>query len=210
MKPINNHSFSASEKPFTIELDQPCTVHGYREGDKYASFYNPVPVKKGDVFKRVPHGILLNGKLVLRRARPLREMEPHVSWVAKRLRVAVFLERDQIYDQKNKKWTKRYGKPYWNAIDLRSYHIGCHEDLATAIKYLLQQCQATNLCAEEYRAKGKKVVRWRCLLKKEEIAEMEGKAKKTGFILDGVEVPPLPEKWVRGLEELRKKHEKGQ
>lgn len=202
---IKPHTFCAREKPFTIELDKPCTINGIWDGDLRASFYNPIPVKKGDTFKMASGGVLLNGKFVPRRSRPLKKMTYQVSWVAKRLRVALFLEKDQIYDRKKKKFTKRYGKPYWCAMDLRSYHIGCHENLATAIKNLFMQCQATNLCAAEEKAKGFKVVRWRCLLKPEEIKECEEKARKTGFILEGVEMPPMPKKWLDGLKKLRAK-----
>jgi hypothetical protein len=199
-------AFTAREELFTVQLDRPCVVTGYTEGNKFGSFYKPIPVKKGDTFKHVegiPHGITLNGVFVPRRARPAKDMVWKVAWVAKKLRVAVFLERDRIYSRRKKKWTNKYGRPYWTACDLRSYNVGCDKDAVTAIKNLILQCQATNLCAEEEKAKGHGVIRWRCLLKPEEVKEMERKAHKTGFILDGVEVPPLPKKWQEGLKKLK-------
>lgn len=197
------HGFTARNEPFKIQIKTPSAVTGYTEGEKYASFYRPIPVKEGDVFKVAPGGIILNGTFVPRAARPLRKMTWKVSWVAKRLRVAVFKERDRLWSRKLGKFTNKFGKPYWTACDLRSYHVGCDKDAVQAIKNLILQCQATNLGAEEERAKGNSVIRWRCLLPKNEAAEMERKAKKTGFILDGVEVPPLPQKWQDGLKKLR-------
>ena len=137
-------------------------------------------------------------------ARPLKEITWKVSWVANRLRVAVFQDRDRIWNRKTKKPTKRFGKPYWTACDLRSYHIGCADTVVEAVKRLIEQCQVTNLGAEEEKAKGHGVTRWRCLLEPKEVKEMEAKAKKTGFILDGVKVPPFPKAWEAGLKRLRK------
>jgi hypothetical protein len=199
------HGFMATEKSFTVHLDKPCLVSGYTQGDKSASFYRPFPVKKGDVFKVAPGGLTVNGVFHAVRARKLKVMQWKVSWVAKRLRVAVFKDQDRIWNRRTKKPTNRFGKPYWTACDIRSYHIGCAETAEQAIKNLIWQCQATNLCAQEEEAKGHTVIRWRCLLPKNEAREMEIKAKKTGFILDGVEVPPLPAHWQRGLDRLKRK-----
>lgn len=197
------HGFTARNEPFKVQIKIPSAVTGYTEGEKYASYYRPIPVKEGDVFKVAPGGIILNCTFVPRAARPLRKMTWKVSWVAKRLRMAVFQERDRLWSKKTGKFTKKLGKLYWTACDLRSYHVGCADSVDQAIKNLILQCQATNLGAEEERAKGNSVIRWRCLLPKNEVAEMEEKARKTGFILDGVEVPPLPAKWQKGLEKLR-------
>lgn len=202
MKP---YTFYASRKPFTVQLDRECLVTGYSTpDDRSASFYNPIRVKEGDTFQAIfGRGIILNGKLVVRKARPLKKTIFKVSWVAKTLRIAVFLERDAIYNRRTKKFTKKLGKPYWVACDLRSYEIGCGKTLVIAMKRLLEQCQGTNLIAAEGRAKGHKVVRWRCLLEPREVREMEKKARKTGFILDGVKTPPLPKAWVKGLKRLK-------
>lgn len=198
-------AFTASEKPFTVQLDRPCIVTGWVEGDMAASFYRPIPVKKGDEFHWLNGGLILNGEFIQRRHRKPKKMVWKVSWVASRLRVAVFKDRDRVYSRRLKRFTKKFGRWYWTACDLRSYHIGCDEKLETAIKNLIWQCQATNLCAAEEEAKGHQVIRWRCLLPKNEREEMERKAKKNGFILDGVEVPPLPSHWQRGLDRLQRK-----
>lgn len=197
-------SFTASGKPFTVQLDTPCVVSGYTEGNKYASFYRPIPVKKGDTFKSVPGGILLNGAFLKRSSRPLKEITWKVSWVAKRLRVAVFKERDRIWNRRAKKPTNKFGKPYWTACDLRSYHVGCADTVQEAVRNLIRQAQATNLLAEEEKVQGHRVIRWRRLLEPKEVREMEVKARKTGFILDGVEVPPFPKSWLKGLEKFKK------
>lgn len=197
-------AFSAAEKPFTLTLESAC-VSAYSIGDKSAAFYRPIPIKKGDTFSAAPRGILLNGKLLERKARPLKKIVYKVSWVASRMRVAVFQERDRIWNKRTRKPTKRFGKPYWTACDLRSYHVGCADTIPQAIRNLIRQVQATNLIAEEERLKGHRVIRWRCLLDPKEAKEFEAKAKKTGFILDGVETPPLPKEWQAGLLKLARK-----
>ena len=206
MKKTKPYLFYADKKPFKVQLDIKCQINGYRVGDKSAPLYNSIPVKKGDVFRYVAgKGIMVNEKIIPRKARPLKEVVTMVSWVSKRLRVAVFSDRDRIWNRKTKKYTKKLGKLYWVACDLRSYHVGCGKDVVEAVKALILQCQATNLIAEEEKAEGKKVIRWYCLLDSKELKEMERQAKKTGFILDGVEVPPLPKAWQRSLDRLREK-----
>jgi hypothetical protein len=199
------HQFSASDQPFKIEISAPCEVSGYRDGDRHALFYRPIPVRKGDTFRAAPGGILLNGSFVKRSARPLKKMVWQVSWVAQRLRMAVFADRDRIWNRRTKKPTNRFGKPYWVACDLRSYHVGTGKTVPEAVKALILQCQVTNLGALEEEAQGNRVVRWRCLLPPGEVKEMERKAAKTGFILDGVQVPPIPKAWAAGLEKLKER-----
>lgn len=198
------YGFTAAEKSFTVQLDMPCMISGYRKGDSYASFYRPIPVKKGDTFRAVDGKVVVNGAVVDRVSRPLKKIIWKVSWVAKRLRIAVFQDRDPIWDKRTRKPTKKLGKPHWTACDLRSYHIGCGKTVTEAVNELILHCQADNLSAEEERVKGNSVIRWRCLLPPNEVKEMEAKAKKTGFVLDGVEVPPIPKKWQEGLKRLRK------
>lgn len=204
MKP---HTFTATSKPFTVKLGIQCLVTGYTvPGDRGASFYRPIPVKKGDTFKSAPgKGIILNGKLVERKARKLKKMVYRVSWVASRLRVVAFKTRARLWDRKKGRPTKKFGKPYWVAYDVRSYCIGTDALLQKAINNLLIHCQYTNLMAAEFRAKGHRVIRWRCLLTKAEIKKFEKLARKDGFILEGVEVPPFPKKWVDALKKLKAK-----
>lgn len=197
------YSFYATEKPFRIVLDTPCIVSGYSVGNRSASFYKPIPVQKGDTFKTAPGGILLNDKFLGRRARPLKKIVWRISWVASRLRIAVFQDRDRIWNRRTRKPTRKHGKPYWTACDLRSYHIGCADTVEEAVKRLFEQIHATNFSAEEERAKGYKVIRWRCLLTPKEIKEMEIKAMKTGFILDDVKTPPFPTSWQKALRKLK-------
>lgn len=204
MKKTQPFSFSACEKPFTVQLDRPCVLSGYSVGEKYACFRRPIPVKKGDTFHVIQGKVELNGKIVDRAATPLKRRPVMVSWVATRLRVALFQEQDRIWSKRLGGFTKKFGDRYFCACDLRSYHIGTGNTPIDAMNALIRQCLVTNLMAEEEKAKGCKVIRWRCLLSSKEIKEMEGKARKTGFILDGVEVPPLPSAWRRGLARLKK------
>jgi hypothetical protein len=101
-----------------------------------------------------------------------------------------------MYDHKKKKFLNKWGKPYWVACDVRSYQIGCADTLVEALHELIESCVATNRLAEEEREKYKKVIRWRCLLTKNEVEEMEGKARRKGIILDGVEVPSKCD-WIK-------------
>lgn len=202
-------SFSAREELFTVKLDRECVLSGFSVGDKYACFRRPIPVKMGDTFQVVNGQVILNGKPVDRAATPLKRRTVKVSWVANKLRVVVFQERDRLWSKKLGRFTKKLGDLYWVAYDVRSYHIGTGKTPVEALNRLIMQCQATNLIAEEEKATGGKVIRWRCLLPKNEIQQAEAKARKTGFILDGVILPPMPKKWQEGLERLRKKSKTG-
>lgn len=198
------YGFGAGEKAFTVQLDSPCVLSGYSVGEKYACFRQPIPVKKGDTFQVVKGKVVLNGKIVERAATRLKRRACKISWVANKLRVVVFQERDRLWSKKRKCFTKKMGDLYWVAYDVRSYHIGTGKTPVEAVNGLILQCQATNLMAEEEKATGGKVIRWRCLLPPNEVKEAERKAKKTGFILDGVTLPPWPKKWQQGLERLKK------
>jgi hypothetical protein len=191
-KRIEPYVFYARNKPFKIEIDlnQGMTVKGIARDDYLFRFTVPVPVKKGDVIKAAKTGLILNGALVPRRIiQPKEKVTPKVAWVSKRLRVAIFPERDRLYNHKKKKFLNKWGKPYWVACDVRSYQIGCADTLVEALRDLIESCVCTNKLAEEERAKYKKVIRWRCLLTAPEVEEMESKARRKGIILDGVEVP---------------------
>jgi len=208
------HTFGAGRKPFTLQLDYPCLMTGFETHDgKWRGFYRPVPVKKGDQFWvgkdrwTGSEQVFLNGKVLRRAARPARLLPCKISWVAKRLRIAVFKERDRVYSRRLKRFTKKLRPPHWCAVDVRSYHVGCGDTCEKAIQAVLMQAQATNWIAEEARVLEKRrVIRWRCLLPPNEVKEMEAKARKTGFILEGVEPPAPPEEWVRKLEKLRRRH----
>jgi hypothetical protein len=189
---IKPYVFYARQKPFLIEIDlkQGMVVKGISKGDYLFRFTRPVPVKEGDVIKGAKHGLMLNGTLVPRRIiQPKGKVTPKVAWVAKRLRVAIFPDRDRLYDHKKKKFLNKWGTPYWTACDVRSYQIGCADTMVEALRDLIESCVMTNLLAEDERKKNPKVIRWRCLLTKDEVEEMECKARRKGIILDGVEVP---------------------
>lgn len=198
------YSFAAGEKLFTVSLDMPCVLSGFSVGEKYAAFRRPVPVKKGDTFQVVDGKVVLNGQVLDRAATKLKRRPMLIAWVAKKLRVVVFQERDRVWSKKLKRFTKKLGDLYWVAYDVRSYQIGTGKTSHEAVNALIRQCHGTNLMAEEEKITGRKVVRWRCLLPPNEVKEAEKKARKTGFILDGVTLPPLPKQWQQGLERLRR------
>lgn len=122
-----------------------------------------------------------------------------IAWRAKRMRLCVFLERDRVWSRRLKRFTKKMGRWYWVACDVRSYHLGCGDTAQEAVQAFIRQIQGEELMVREEQIKGVRVIRWRCLLPPNEVKEMEDKAKKTGFILDGVECPPLPKAWEAGL-----------
>lgn len=194
---IKPYAFAAQyNKSFKVEIDlkQGMCVDGIVKGKEFKYFFRftrPVPVKKGDVFKAAKNGIILNGKLVPRNIIPPKgKTISKVGWVAKRLRVAIFPDRDRLYDHKAKKFLNKWGKPYWTACDLRSYQVGCGDTLIEALRDLIEHCVITNDLAEYEKKKHGAVIRDRhTLLAKDEIEEMEGQARRKGIILDGVEVP---------------------
>lgn len=120
-----------------------------------------------------------------------------ISWVARTLRLVVFQERDQEYSRRLKRFINRYGPWYWVAYDVRSYQIGTGDTIPQAINRLIKQCHDTDFLALDEEARGGRVIRWRCLMPADEIKEAEAKARQTGFILDGVKLPPMPEKLRR-------------
>lgn len=201
---IKPYSFVARyNKPFKVEIDlkQGMCVDGIAKGRELEYFFRftrPVPVKKGDVFKAAKNGIILNGKIVPRNIIPPKGRTIcNVCWVAKRLCVAIFPERDRLYDYKAKKFLNTWGKPYWTACDLRSYQVGCGDTLIEALRNLIESCVLANQLAEHEKKKRGAVIRGRhALLTKDEIKEMECKARKKGIIIDGVEVPEKCD-WIK-------------
>lgn len=192
------HTFSATRKPFKVQIDfkNGAVVTGYSEERKnriyyYSRFTTPIVVTKGDVFYMDPKkGFILNGIPVHVNMTPAKKCPVKMAWASNRLRVAVFLERDRVWSKRAKKFTKKMGKPYWVAMDTRSYWLGCGEDVQTALVRLLQQLQFTQLMDKEERQKGVNVIRWHCERQKDvraTLKEAEEKAKKTGFILEGID-----------------------
>lgn len=120
-----------------------------------------------------------------------------IGRTAKYMKVVVFLDRDRVYSRRLKRFTKKLGKPYWTAGDLTSYHIGCAEDPVEAVRRLIQQVQHTRLMIDDHRAKGHKVICWRCNLDPKEAKDWERKAKATGFVLEHVQIPAYPKAWGR-------------
>lgn len=195
----------AREKPFTLPYDSTCWLSGWVRGEWITHLYHPIPLKKGDTFRLSKSGkLLLNGSAVHRSARPPKRIVYQISWVAKRLRVAVFRDRDRIWSHRLKRYLRnKFSEPYWTACDLRSYHIGCADTIVDAVKGMIEMAQFNNRAAEEERSKGNPVRRWRCVLKPKEVREMEAMARKTGFILDGVEVPSFPRRSLSWIEKQK-------
>lgn len=190
-------TFVSTTKPFKVEIDlkQGMAVTGYSEDRDgvyyYSGFTRPVVVKKGDVFRHdLKKGFILNGKPHPVNMRPAKKSGVKMGWAPKRLRVAVFTERDEIWNRKTRKFTGKYGKSYWCAMDTRGYWLGTGENVETAIRRLLEQVQFTQIMDKEERQKGVKVTRWHVERQKDvrgTLREAEEKAKKTGFILEGVD-----------------------
>lgn len=182
------------EKPFKVQIDlkRGHVVTGLSDkNDYWYGFTKPVPVKQGDVFAAAPgKGLIVNGKLVPCRFRPKRLMDVKMGWAPERLRVAVFRERDRVYSRRLKKFTKRFEKPYWCAMDVRGYWIGTGDTVEVAIRRLIEQVQFTELMHREEEKKGRRVIRWHVERSKgvrRELDLCEKKALKTGFVLEGVE-----------------------
>src|SRR3990172_7924139 len=196
-EPKKPHTFSAAigGKPFKVQIDlkKGMVVTGLsdRKEDYYYRFTKPVPVKEGDVFSAAPgKGLILNGKLIPRNILKKKRYEIKMGWAPKKLRVAVFSERDEIWDQHTKKPTGRFGEPYWCAMDTRGYWLGTGDTVQVALSRLIDQVKFTELMAKEDEKKGRKVIRWhveRTPRTTKELDECEKKARKNGFILDGVE-----------------------
>jgi hypothetical protein len=189
--------FVATKKPFKVQIEPKygTVVTGYSEDRDGVSYYSrftrPVVVKLGDTFHQdSKKGFMLNGKPHPVNMKPAKKQHIMMGWAPKRLRVAVFLDRDRLWNRKTKKFTKKLGKPYWCAVDTRGYWLGTGDDVQTAVKRLLQQVQFTQLMDKEERQKGVKVIRWhveRGPDVRKDLKEFEEKAKKTGFILEGVD-----------------------
>lgn len=181
-------------KPFKVQIDlkQGHVVTGLSDEDYFYRFTRPLPVKKGDVFRAAPgKGLILNGKLVPRNFLPKKKMDIQIAWAPEKLRVAVFLEKDDTrWDRCRKKMVKCKPSFYWVAMDVRGYWLGTGETAQQAIARLIDQLQFTEQMADEEKKKGKRVIRWHCERGadvKKELKDAEEKAKKNGFILEGVE-----------------------
>lgn len=122
-----------------------------------------------------------------------------IGRVAKRMRLAVFQDRDPIYSRRLKRFTKRFAPPHWTAFDLTSYHVGCGKDAAEAVRRLIAQIHATLFIIADEEAKGVKVIQWDVPLPEKEAKDAEDKAKKNGFILESVEMPPMPKSMARWI-----------
>lgn len=111
-----------------------------------------------------------------------------IAHVPKRMRVVVFISKSRIHSPGKKDHGKVHSA--WIAADVRGYHVSQGETAVQAVNSLLHVVCGTNLMAWEERQKGNKVIRsTKKLLPENERLAMEAAARKTGFILDGVEVP---------------------
>ena len=190
------------KKPFKVQIDlkQGMVVTGLSDrNDYYYRFTKPVPVKKGDSFSAAPgKGLILNGALVERNFRPRKRYPIKMGWTASRLRLAVFFEKDKIWRPGHKDHGKDCSS--WMAADTRSYWVSSGRTPVEAVRNLLVQIKATDAMDREERQKGRKVVRWhveRTKGTRKELLGMEKQARKTGFILEGVDwrlSEPMP-KW---------------
>jgi hypothetical protein len=197
MKPDNKpYSFGAKigGKPFKVQITPKhgTVVTGLYDDDYYYSFRRHVSVKEGDVFEAAPgKKLMLNGELVRRAIiKPKHKTPMKMGWAAEKLRIAVFWACDPQWSKKLKRFTKKMGDPYWCAMDTRSYWIGTGKTPQEAMSRLIESVKFTELMEKEDRKKGHRVIRWhveRTPGTRKELLDMEKKARKTGFILDGVE-----------------------
>lgn len=128
-----------------------------------------------------------------------------IGRVAKYMRVVVFRDRDRVYSRRLKRFTNRFDKWHWVAGDVTSYHLGIGKDPVQAVQSLIHQVQWTRLMIADERAKGVKVICWRCNLPPKEAAEWERKAKETGFVLEHVAIQRFPKSWDRLIGKMRYK-----
>lgn len=180
------------EKPFKVQIKPKygTIVTGLWDDDYFYRFTRPVQVKEGDIFSAAPgKGLILNGQLIPRKIiQPKEKTSIKIGWAPERLRIAVFNERDRIWHPGHKNHGK-LSKPYWCAADTRGYWLGTGDTAQMALKRLIEGIQFTVIGREDQK-KGHRVIRWhveRTPGVKNELLDMERKARKTGFILDGVE-----------------------
>jgi len=187
------YGYSARIKPFKLEIDfkQGAAVTGFWDikNDTLSRYTKHVPVKKGDVFYHDPkRGLVLNGKPVPVKVMPPRKIDSKIGWVPKRLRIAVFYEKDKLWNPGHKDHGRRCDG--WLAADTRGYWVSQGETALEAIRNLIDLVRITDQLEEEDRRKGLRVIRWHVERTKgtaKELREMERKARKTGMILEGVD-----------------------
>ena len=183
--------FAATDKPFEVRIEPKMgtTVTGVSDGDYWMGFTKPVVVKKGDIFSYdQKKGFFLNGKIHPVNMRPRKKTAVKMGWAPKRLRLAVFFYRDKIWCPGRKDHGKRVDG--WFAVDTRGYWLAQGKTALDAIKSVIYQLRATELMDREERKRGRQVIRWHVERRpgvRKELLEMEEKAKKTGFILEGVD-----------------------
>lgn len=106
-----------------------------------------------------------------------------IARVAKKIRIALFVERSRLWAPK----TKEHGKKCagWIAADLTSYHVAQGESMPDALHSLFETLHFTEVHVQDLRKKGHKVVRERLERRgADHIREMEKKAR---FILEDVD-----------------------
>jgi hypothetical protein len=132
-------------------------------------------------------GLSVNGKLLNVKAKPWVCREIKTGWVPKRLRLAVFFETGRLWSPGKPDHGKRTSG--WLAADLRGYHMGQGDTPAEAIRSLLLTIWMEEDDTDaEARREEKRHTRWHVERGAEgELAEMEAKARKNGFILEGVD-----------------------
>jgi hypothetical protein len=180
-------------KPFKVQLDQECHVTGLWDENYWYGFTLPVVVWKGDVFEAAEgKGLIVNGKLVKRNFRPRKKHGIWIACAAKRVRIAVFPSER----------VKKHG--IWIACDVTSYNMGQGKGPFNALRSLIHVLKGEKILQKESEMKGKKVTRWRVDKLpgvRQELAQMEEKARKDGLILDNVDweksVIPSGEWWKK-------------
>lgn len=181
-------------KPFKVQIKPKfgTIVTGLYDDDYWYRFTRPIVVHEGDIFSAAPgKGLILNGKLISRKIiKPKEKTTCKMAWAPEKMRIAVFWERDRLWSKRLKRFTKKMGDHYWVAMDTRGYWLGTGKTPQEAMSRLFSTVQFTEQMEEVDRKKGHRVIRWHCERTpgvREEMVDCEKKARKTGFILDGVE-----------------------
>jgi aminoglycoside phosphotransferase (APT) family kinase protein len=75
-------------------------------------------------------------------------------------------------------------------MDVRGYWLGCGDTVQKAFRQLIDNVQATEQETRYQRRRGIRIIRWHCYKQpdvQKTLREAEAKARKHGFILEGVD-----------------------
>lgn len=182
------YHFFASRKPFKVRLKE-AALTGYSDKGMAYRFRRHIPLKEGDVFFFSPkEGIVLDKKPIHVSTYPGKKLVYKIGWVPKRIKLAVFQTTGRLWAPGTKEHNKKTSG--WLAADLRGYNVGQGENPPAAVKSLILTLKAEDEMEAYERKRGHQVIRWRVHRTPgtaKEMREMEKKARKTGFVLDGVD-----------------------